>query len=54
MAWSFSNKPSPGPRPQKTALQLQREAAIVLALGGGFQAYYKQKRDGSIFDDQMR
>ena len=53
MAWSFSNKPSPGPRPQKTALQLQREAAIVLALGGGFQAYYKQKRDGSIFDEQM-
>jgi hypothetical protein len=55
MAWSFSNKslPAPGPRPQKTAVQLQREAAIVLALGGGFQAYYKQKGDGSIFDEQM-
>ena len=34
-------------------MQLQREAAVVLALGGGFQAYYKQKRDGSIFDEQM-
>lgn len=55
MAWSFSNKPlpTPGPRPQKTAVQLQQEAAVVLALGGGFQAYYKQKRDGSIFDEQM-
>jgi len=29
-------------------VQLQREAAVVLALGGGFEAYYKQKRDGSI------
>ena len=38
---------------QKTAVQLQREAAVVLALGGGFQAYFKQKRDGSIFDEQM-
>jgi len=59
MAWSFSYKPLPPgtpprtPRPQKTAVQLQREAAVVLALGGGFQAYYKQKRDGSIFDEQM-
>lgn len=55
MAWSFSNKPTPtpGPRPQKTAVQLQREAAVVLALGGGFQAYYKQQRDGSIFPEQM-
>lgn len=53
MAWSFTLKPRPnGPR-QKTAVQLQREAAVVLALGGGFQAYHKQKRDGSIFDEQM-
>lgn len=53
MAWSFTLKPRPdGPR-QKTAPQLQREAAVVLAMGGGFQAYHKQKRDGSIFDEQM-
>ena len=26
---------------------------MVLALGGGFQAYFKQKRDGSIYDEQM-
>lgn len=50
MAWSFSTQPD---RRQKSAIQLQREAAIVLAQGGGFQAYFKQKRDGSIFDEQM-
>ncbi len=50
MAWSFSTKPD---RRQKSAVQLQREAAVVIALGGGFQAYFKQKRDGSIYDEQM-
>lgn len=55
MAWSFSRTPATGPGqyPQKTAVQLQREAAVVLALGGGFQAYFRQKRDGSIHDEQM-
>jgi len=50
MAWSFTTQPG---RSQKSAVQLQREAAVVIALGGGFQAYHKQKRDGSIFDEQM-
>ena len=45
MAWSFSNSPA---RKQKTAVQLQREAAVVVALGGGFQAYFTQNRDGSV------
>ena len=55
MAWSFSRKAAekPNAKVQKTAVQLQREAAVVLALGGGFQAYYKQKRDGSIYDEEM-
>jgi len=56
MAWSFSQKArrvDGQEQAQKTAVQLQREAALVLALGGGFQAYYKQKRDGSIYDEQM-
>ena len=54
MAWSFSRKVrDQGQSPQKTAVQLQREAAVVLALGGGFQAYFKQKRDGSVFDEQI-
>ena len=26
---------------------------MVLALGGGFQAYFQQKRDGSVFDERM-
>jgi hypothetical protein len=54
MAWSFSRQVrEPGQSAQKTAVQLQREAAVVLALGGGFQAYFKQKRDGSVFDEQI-
>ena len=50
MAWSFTTQPD---RRQKSTVQLQREAAVVLALGGGFQAYFQQKRDGSIDDEQM-
>jgi len=54
MAWSFSRKKGPdGQSLQKTAPQLEREAAVVIALGGGFQAYFKQKRDGSIYAEQM-
>jgi hypothetical protein len=53
MAWSFTRNPSKDGRRQKTAPQLQREAAVVLALGGGFQAYFQQKRDGSIRPEQM-
>ena len=53
MAWSFSRTAGPGGTNQKTAVQLQREAAVVLAVGGGFQAYFKQKRDGSIYDERM-
>ncbi len=54
MAWSFTRQErGPGAPTQKTAVQLQREAAVVLALGGGFQAYFKQKRDGSVFDEQI-
>ena len=48
MAWSFSHNSSSPPWEQKPAIQLKREAAIVLALGGGFQAYYTQNRDGSV------
>ncbi len=49
MAWSFSTTP----RQQKTAVQLKREAAVVLALGGGFQAYFTQNRDGSVRLNEM-
>jgi len=50
MAWSFSH---PTPRQQKTAVQLKREAAVVIALGGGFQAYFTQNRDGSVRLNEM-
>lgn len=52
MAWSFSYKPFP--REQKPAIQLKREAAIVLALGGGFQAYFTQNRDGSVRLEELQ
>jgi hypothetical protein len=54
MAWSFSAPQGHPVRPLKTVKQLQQEAAIVLAQGGGFQAYFRQKRDGSIYDWQMQ
>jgi hypothetical protein len=53
MAWSFSSRFREGGSSTKSAIQLMQEASIVLALGGGFQAYFKQKRDGSINDWEM-
>jgi len=53
MAWSFTRQTGPGGRRLKSAPQLQREAAVVLSLGGGFQAYFKQKRDGSIYEEEV-
>lgn len=53
MAWSFSRQPGKGGTREKPADQLKREAAVVLAMGGGFQAYFKQKRDGSVFDERV-
>jgi hypothetical protein len=53
MAWSFARpKGAPG-AVQKSAPQLQREAAAVLAQGGGFQAYFTQRRDGSVKLEEM-
>jgi hypothetical protein len=40
MSWSFTGKP----RRQKSAVQLQQEAAEILALGGGYQAYFTAER----------
>jgi len=54
MAWSFSHNSNPPPWEQKTAVQLKREAAVTLALGGGFQAYFTQNRDGSVRLDEMK
>ena len=46
MSWSFSRKT----RKQKPAAQLMQEASVVLAMGGGYQAYFKQDRDGAVRD----
>jgi len=48
MAWGFCSRFGEKGASSKSALQLQQELSIVLALGGGVQVYYKQKRDGSI------
>ena len=49
MSWSFSRKT----HKQKPAAQLMQEAAVVLAEGGGYQAYFTQNRDGSVRTDEM-
>ncbi|HUW33804.1 MAG TPA: hypothetical protein VM223_19510, partial [Planctomycetota bacterium] len=54
MAWSFAAKWGEGGYTTKCVPQLQQEAAIVLAAGGGFQAYFQQKRDGSVAGWQMK
>ena len=54
MSWSFSSIQREGASSTKSAVQLKQEAAAVIAMGGGFQAYYKQKRDGSIFCWEMK
>lgn len=53
MAWAFTGAQGDSVRSLKTVPQLQREAALVLSQGGGFQAYFQQKRDGSIRDWHM-
>ncbi len=54
MAWSFTTtgRKIKGWR-QKAAVQLEREAAVVLALGGGVQSYYNQRRDGSVPEEHV-
>ena len=52
MAWSFTWRD--GHYSTKSIPQLKQEAAAVLALGGGFQTYFPQKRDGSIRKWQMK
>lgn len=53
MAWSFSRGKDKKGNNVKSVPQLQREAAVVVALGGGFQAYITQKRDGSIREERI-
>ncbi len=51
MAWGFSwNFLNEGimPRTNKSAVQLEQEAAQSMAMGGGVQVYYQQNRDLSL------
>lgn len=50
MAWSFTiNWDEPGAfQSPKSVIQIQQEAAHVLAQGGGFQLYFQQNRDASV------
>ncbi len=48
MAWSFTKDWSKPETVNKSAVQLSQEAAQVLAMGGGFQTYFKQNNDASI------
>lgn len=53
MAWGFGGLWEDNCRSSKTAVQLKREAAVVLSLGGGFQIYFKQRRDASICEHDI-
>ncbi len=54
MAWSFVTRgEQPHGTRQKLAVQIEREAAVVLAQGGGFQSYYNQRRDGSVPENHL-
>lgn len=46
MSWSFTWKPDQL-KATKSVAQLQQEAAHVIAMGGGFQSYWQQNRDGT-------
>jgi hypothetical protein len=51
MTWGFSwfyNEP--GTMSVKSPVQIERELATVMSLGGGVQIYLSQKRDGSVYN----
>jgi hypothetical protein len=50
MSWGFTYdfSASGGFFGSKSLIQLEQEAAQVMAMGGGFQTYWTQNRDGSI------
>ena len=48
MAWGFSWDGGLMPMSVKSAVQLEQEAAQIMAMGGGVQFYFQQNRDLSI------
>ena len=53
MAWGFNSRAGETHWSTKSVIQMQREAAVTMALGGGYQCYFPQKKDGSIVKWQM-
>ncbi len=54
MAWGFVSSRANPPGPvHKPAVQLEQEAAVVLAQGGGFQIYYQPTRAGHISEKHI-
>ncbi len=51
MAWGFqSSRSNPTGPVHKPSIQLEQEAGVVLAQGGGFQVYYQPSREGHLDD----
>ena len=48
MAWGFSWDGGKMPMSVKSAIQLEQEAAQIMAMGGGVQVYFQQNNDLSI------
>lgn len=48
MSWSFGYGWEDQVKSPKNAAQLSQEAAQVISMGGGYQAYWTQNRDGSL------
>jgi hypothetical protein len=48
MSWSFNGAWKNPAKTTKTAIQLQQEAGVIIAAGGGFQVYFTQKGDASF------
>ena len=53
MSWGFGGKFGDEVYSTKTAVQLMQEAAVIISLGGGYQTYFSQNRDGSVSLYQM-
>ncbi|HVX66608.1 MAG TPA: alpha-amylase family protein [Bryobacteraceae bacterium] len=53
MAWGFVSAPGATGHVHKSAVQLQQEASVVVAQGGGFQIYYTPSREGHIEDSNI-
>jgi len=48
MAWGFSWNGAKMPMSNKSVVQLEQEAAEIIAMGGGVQFYFQQNRDLSL------